>query len=164
MNLNYLLFSCLCMSCPCTTLLVCDESIFDYFMYVCASIGRFCSVWSVICVIFACLGVVVLILYLRTYIYVIQLLRNVLLNRPNISTIIILTSCINQSMCAERKLSIECYVLWTINSLNLNLRLTGPRYEHGETTLYWKLHQGWYSQSTLSAGKLTYRRVTPYLP
>ena len=39
MNLHYLLFSCLWMSCcPCITLLLCDECIFDYAMYVCVSI------------------------------------------------------------------------------------------------------------------------------
>ena len=50
-------------------------------------------------VFFACLGVVVF--YLRTC----NLLINVLINCPNIITIVILTLFINQSMCAKRKIS-----------------------------------------------------------
>ena len=54
MNLNHLIFSCLWISYPCITLLICDECIFDYFMYVCVSIVRRLSVF------FECFGVVVL--------------------------------------------------------------------------------------------------------
>ena len=71
--------------------LIRDECIFDYFMYVCVSIICHLSV------IFGCLGVVVF--YLRTC----HVLINIVVNHPNILTIIILTLFINQSMCAERK-------------------------------------------------------------
>ena len=36
--------------------------------------------------------------------------------------------------------------------------------EHNQSTVTLRTVQGWYSQSTLSAGKFTCRRVTPYQP
>ena len=77
------LFVCLWMSCSCITLLICDECISDYFMSVCVSIGR--------SVIFACVGVVF-------YSQACNVLINVLINCPNILTVIILTVFINESM------------------------------------------------------------------
>ena len=121
MNLNYLLFSCLWMGCRlCITLLIviCDECIFDYFMYVCV-----CIYWAfllcVICrlsVVCLCFGVVVF--YLRTC----NSLLNVFFNRPSILllTIIILTLFIIQSICAERKMYISCNFFMDSKVFKLN--------------------------------------------
>ena len=85
------------MSCPCITLLVCDECILiSLCMCVCLlGVSALCDLSSASVI---CLSLGVAVFYLPTC------------NRPTILTIIILTLFVNPSMCAERKTSIECNI------------------------------------------------------